>query len=105
MELRRGERSDPVAVAALVCGVAPLAGLLLAVPTMLFGGLGFLALGLGLGLLAAPFAVGLGVAGVVRAGKRKTSAGVASTGLVLGVLWLLLLLGFFVLAGGALLPR
>lgn len=103
MDLRRGEQSDPVAMVALVCGLTPLGALLISIPALVIGGM-IIALGaLVLSGVSVPLAIGFGVAGVVRAGRRQTSAGVAGVGLGLGVLWLMLVgaaLAWFYLLGG-----
>lgn len=104
MDLRRGEASDPIAMVALVCGLAPLGALLLSVPALVLGGVVVALAAFALSGVAVPLAIGFGVAGVVRAGRRRTSAGVAGVGLGLGVLWLMLvgagLVWFYLLGGG-----
>ena len=83
--------SDPIALVAVVCGVAPL-------PLSLFAILPFF------GLLATPLsalsvlgAIGCGIAGVVRAKKQPEPNYVLPlTGVVLGLLWVMLIAGVVV---------
>lgn len=80
-----GRKSDPVALVAIICGVAP-------VPLILVGLVPIVGcLATPLLLLSVPAAIGFGIAGVVRAHSEPEPNYVQPvTGLVLGVTWLLL---------------
>lgn len=83
------EKADPIALVALVSGLAPFALFLLAIVGAVFGL--FSALGIVASVLlvaAVPCALGFGLAGVVRAKRRGTSFALAGLGLGLGVAWL-----------------
>jgi predicted permease len=81
-------QADPIALVAVVCGVAPL-------PLAVFAIVPFF------GLLTTPLsalsilgAIGCGIAGVVRAKKQPEPNYVLPlTGVVLGLVWLLLIAG------------
>ncbi len=85
------QETDPIALVAVVCGIAPL-------PLGVFAILPFF------GLLATPLsalsilgAIGCGIAGVVRAKKQPEPNYVLPlTGVVLGVLWLMLIAGVII---------
>jgi predicted permease len=85
------QQSDPIALVAVVCGFAP-------IPLSIFAILPFF------GLLTTPLmglsvlgAIGCGIAGVVRAKKQPEPNYVLPlTGVVLGLLWLMLIAGAIV---------
>ena len=80
-----GRKSDPFALVAIICGVAP-------VPLVILGLVPIVGcLATPLLLLSVPAAIGFGVAGVVRAHSEPEPNYVQPvTGLALGVTWLLL---------------
>jgi hypothetical protein len=80
-----GRKSDPVALVAIICGVAP-------VPLLLFGLVPFVGcLATPVALLSVPAAIAFGIAGIIRARSEPEPNYVPPvTGLVLGVTWLLL---------------
>lgn len=80
-----GRKSDPVALVAIICGVAPL-------PLAVLGMVPILGcLATPVMLLSVPAAIGFGIAGIVRAhGEPEPNYVQPATGLALGVTWLLL---------------
>ena len=80
-----GRKSDPVALIAIMCGVAP-------VPLVVVGMVPIVGcLATPLLLLSVPAAIGFGVAGIVRAHAQAEPNYVQPvTGLALGIAWLIL---------------
>lgn len=93
MRPEQARPSDPVALVAVICGVAPL-------PLALLSMIPFVGcLTSPLSLLCVPGAIGCGIAGIVRARSQPDPNYVVPVaGLVLGVIWIVLALVIVVVA-------